>query len=43
MFPETPFFHEFVIKSEQPVDEVLEHLLEHDILADTNSKMTILN
>jgi glycine dehydrogenase subunit 1 len=31
MFPETPFFHEFVIKSEQPVDEVLEHLLEHDI------------
>ncbi len=31
VFPETPFFHEFVIKSEQPVDEVLEHLLEHDI------------
>lgn len=31
MFPETPFFHEFVVKCEQPVDELLEHLLEHDI------------
>ena len=31
VFPDNPFFHEFVIKSEQPVDEVLEHLLEHDI------------
>lgn len=28
---DAPFFHEFVIKCEQPVDEVLEHLLEHDI------------
>lgn len=31
MFPETPFFHEFVVKCKQPVDELLEHLLEHDI------------
>ena len=29
--PETPFFHEFVIKCDQPVDDVLEHLLTHDI------------
>ncbi|MGI6258983.1 MAG: aminomethyl-transferring glycine dehydrogenase subunit GcvPA [Anaerolineaceae bacterium] len=31
VFPDNPFFHEFVIKSKQPVDELLEHLLEHDI------------
>ncbi len=27
----TPFFHEFVVKSKKPVDEVLAHLLVHDI------------
>jgi len=27
----TPFFHEFVVKSKNPVDEVLAHLLGHDI------------
>ena len=27
----TPFFHEFVVKSKEPVDEVLAHLLVHDI------------
>lgn len=28
---ELPFFHEFVLKSEQPVEQVLDHLLQHDI------------
>ena len=28
---QTPFFHEFVVKSKEPVDEVLDHLLAHDI------------
>ena len=28
---QTPFFHEFVVKSKKPVDEVLAHLLVHDI------------
>ncbi|MBP7212916.1 MAG: aminomethyl-transferring glycine dehydrogenase subunit GcvPA [Anaerolineaceae bacterium] len=28
----TPFFHEFVIKCEEPVEEVLEHLMHHEIL-----------
>lgn len=28
----TPFFHEFVVKCSQPVDEINEHLLEHGIL-----------
>lgn len=27
-----PFFHEFVVKCEQPVDELQEHLLNHSIL-----------
>ena len=27
----TPFFHEFVVKTDQPVQQVLEHLLQHDI------------
>jgi len=31
-FADTPFFHEFVVKSERPVAEVLEWLREHDIL-----------
>ena len=31
-FPETPFFHEFVVKSEKPVADVLEWLRDHDIL-----------
>ena len=31
-FPESPFFHEFVVRSEQPVEEVLEWLAGHDIL-----------
>lgn len=31
-FPETPFFHEFVVKSKRPVAEVLEWLARHDIL-----------
>ena len=31
-FPESPFFHEFVVRSEQPVEEVLEWLAKHDIL-----------
>ena len=32
VFPETPFFHEFVLRPGQPLDEVLSHLREHDIL-----------
>lgn len=28
----TPFFHEFVVKCDEPVDQVLEHLLQHNIL-----------
>ncbi|MDY0125939.1 MAG: aminomethyl-transferring glycine dehydrogenase subunit GcvPA [Anaerolineaceae bacterium] len=28
----TPFFHEFVVKCDEPVDELLEHLLHHEIL-----------
>ncbi len=28
----TPFFHEFVVKCDQPIQEVLDHLLEHNIL-----------
>lgn len=31
-FPESPFFHEFVVRSEQPVEEVLDWLAGHDIL-----------
>ncbi len=31
-FPDQPFYHEFVVRAEQPVDEVLEHLRGHDIL-----------
>lgn len=31
-FPEAPFFHEFVIRCKQPVAEILDHLMEHDIL-----------
>ncbi len=27
----TPFFHEFVVKCDQPVNQVLDHLLQHDI------------
>lgn len=29
--PDTPFFHEFVVKCEKPVDEILDHLLAHEI------------
>ena len=32
VFSETPFFHEFVLRPSQPLDEVLSHLREHDIL-----------
>ncbi|MDT8380784.1 MAG: aminomethyl-transferring glycine dehydrogenase subunit GcvPA [Brevefilum sp.] len=32
-FPETPFFHEFVIKTPKPADEIIHHLQEHWILA----------
>lgn len=31
-FPESPFFHEFVVRSERPVEDVLEWLARHDIL-----------
>lgn len=29
--PDTPFFHEFVVKCEKPVDDILDHLLAHEI------------
>ncbi|MDD2522517.1 MAG: aminomethyl-transferring glycine dehydrogenase subunit GcvPA [Anaerolineaceae bacterium] len=32
----TPFFHEFVVKCDEPVEEVLEHLLQHNILGGYN-------
>lgn len=32
-FPERPFFHEFVIKTPKPADEIIHHLQEHWILA----------
>ena len=28
----TPFFHEFVVRCDEPVAEVLDHLLQHNIL-----------
>ena len=28
----TPFFHEFVVKCDEPVEQVLDHLLQHNIL-----------
>jgi glycine dehydrogenase subunit 1 len=32
-FPDRPFFHEFVIKTPKPADEIIHHLQEHWILA----------
>jgi glycine dehydrogenase subunit 1 len=32
LLTDAPFFHEFVIRCPQPVSEINEHLLEHDIL-----------
>jgi len=32
-FPETPFFHEFVIKTPKPAADIIHHLQEHWILA----------
>ena len=31
-FPQSPFFHEFVVRCQKPVEEVLDHLREYDIL-----------
>lgn len=32
LWSNTPFFHEFVVRCDKPIDEINEHLLEHNIL-----------